>query len=131
MPSPYNAQRTENNEVLFRKIFSSIWYVEPSATYSFGSIDIPELTAIEYQNNEDGQESKQPSLTEVISGGGLAIIAGSDTTATSLSVLFWLLLSNRSTYDKLQAEVDQYFPPGENALDIAQHPRMPYLNAVM
>lgn len=63
--------------------------------------------------------------------GLLAIIAGADTTASTLSHVFFRLLSNPETYKRLQAEVDQYYPPGENALDPTHYVRMSYLDAVM
>ena len=61
----------------------------------------------------------------------MAVIAGSDTTATSLGNIFWYLLQNKNVYDGLQAEVDLYYPPGEDALDTRHHPKMHYLEAVM
>ena len=67
----------------------------------------------------------------VISDGALAIVAGSDTTASVLSNLFWLLLRHPQYYKRLQEEVDKFYPPGENALDPKHHPNMPYLESVM
>lgn len=61
----------------------------------------------------------------------LAMIAGADTTSIALSNLFYFVLANRTVYERLQAEVDRYFPPGENALDTKHHANMPFLNAVM
>ncbi|KAJ7266575.1 cytochrome P450 [Mycena rebaudengoi] len=62
----------------------------------------------------------------------LAIIAGSDTTATVLSNIFFYLLSNPESYGRLQAEVDEAFPRGSkepnNAPTLAN---MVYLNAVI
>ncbi|OBZ79546.1 hypothetical protein A0H81_01401 [Grifola frondosa] len=83
-----------------------------------------------YLNNEDGFDASPPTA-QVISDGALAMIAGSDTTASVLTSLFFCLLSHRETYDCLQAEIDSYFPPGENALDTRYHAEMPYLNAVL
>ena len=36
-----------------------------------------------------------------------------------------------SAYQRLQKEVDEAFPPGENAMDTTKHIHMDYLNAVM
>jgi cytochrome P450 len=85
------------------------------------------------QIDEAGLErhSSPPTFAEVASDGVLAIVAGSDTTATTLSCLFWFLLSNPQAYLRLQAEVDDFFPPGEDILSTAHHPEMSYLNAVM
>lgn len=85
------------------------------------------------QIDEAGLEhhSSPPTFAEVASDGVLAIVAGSDTTATTLSSLFYFLLSNPQTYRRLQAEVDKFLPPGEDPLSTAHHSQMSYLDAVM
>ena len=83
------------------------------------------------QSNEDNAEKVSPPRELVISDGVLAIIAGSDTTATTLSNVFYSLLSHPEAYQRLQEEVDRYYPPGEDALTPNQHASMPYLDAVM
>jgi len=84
-----------------------------------------------YLNNEDGAEKQTRPLAQVISDGALAVIAGSDTTANVLTNLFFFLLSDREEYKRLQAEVDKFYPPGENALDTKHHQSMPILNAAI
>ncbi|KAG2147601.1 cytochrome P450 [Suillus clintonianus] len=86
-----------------------------------------------YLIDEAGLErhTSPPTFAEVASDGVLAIVAGSDTTATTLSSLFLSLLKHPQTYYRLQAEVDSFFPPGEDILSTAHHPRMSYLNAVI
>ncbi|KAI8984902.1 high nitrogen upregulated cytochrome P450 monooxygenase 2 [Trametes punicea] len=83
------------------------------------------------QNNEDGAEPTAPPFSETVSNGTLAMIAGSDTTSIALTNLFYFVLSNPDVYTRLRAEIDQFFPPGENALDTKHHPNMPFLNAVI
>ena len=62
----------------------------------------------------------------------LAVVAGSDTTATTLGSIFYYILTHRDTYERLQAEVDTMFPPGEgDPLEPGKLAEMPYLNAVM
>lgn len=62
----------------------------------------------------------------------MAIDAGSDTTATELSAVFFFLLSNPDAFHRLRDEVDQEFPIGEGEpFDTLKLSRMPYLNAVM
>jgi len=79
--------------------------------------------------DEAGYEKTKPPLRNVVADGALAIIAGSDTTASALSSLFFLLLSNRDCYDRLQAEIDDLFPPGENAMDTSKYANMPFLSS--
>ena len=89
------------------------------------------LTSLLAQNNEDGAEPSAPPFRETVSNGTLAMIAGSDTTSIALSNLFYFVLSDPAVYARLRAEVDRYFPPGENPLDTKHHASMPFLNAVM
>ena len=59
-------------------------------------------------------------------------MAGSDTTATVLSGLFYYILRDPKEYDCLQKEVDFFFPPGDGSpFDSLLLADMPHLNAVM
>ena len=60
--------------------------------------------------------------------GGLAIIAGSDTTSSALSNLFWFLLREPKIYKRLQAEIDEL---GEDVMDYTKQSHLTYLNAAM
>ena len=70
-------------------------------------------------------------MQTVISDAVLAIVAGADTTATTLNNVFFHLISSPGVYSRLQKEVDKYYPPGENALDLKHYAHMVYLDAVM
>ena len=65
------------------------------------------------------------------SDGVLAIVAGSDTTATTLTSLFCMLMANKVAYRRLQAEIDKYYPRGEDPCATTYHGDMKYLTAVM
>ncbi|KAJ3538505.1 hypothetical protein NM688_g6512 [Phlebia brevispora] len=82
-----------------------------------------------YLMDEDGIEPTKPSLPIVMSDGLLAIIAGSDTTSTALSHLWYFLIRNPNVYKRLRQEVDAVFPPGDDPLDFKKHVDMEYLNA--
>ena len=56
----------------------------------------------------------------VTSDAVLAIVAGSDTTATTLANVFFYLMSNPEAYKRLQAEVDKYYPPRPRHLVMKQ-----------
>ncbi|KAI0828849.1 high nitrogen upregulated cytochrome P450 monooxygenase 2 [Trametes gibbosa] len=81
-------------------------------------------------NSEDDAEATPP-LSQVVADGALAVVAGSDTTSSVLSSLFFALLTHPETYARLRAEVDFYYPPGEDGLNTKHHADMPYLNAVI
>ncbi|KAI0640071.1 high nitrogen upregulated cytochrome P450 monooxygenase 2 [Trametes polyzona] len=83
-----------------------------------------------YLNNEDGVEATPP-LSQVVADGALAVVAGSDTTSSVISNLIFCLLTRPEAYARLKAEVDLYYPPGEDALNTKHHADMPYLNAVI
>ena len=72
-----------------------------------------------------------PSLAQLADDGILAIGAGSETTAGALTNLFVCLLAFPDVLARLQAEVDQFYPPEADSLDTSPHPKMPYLDAVM
>ncbi|KAH0833285.1 cytochrome P450 [Lanmaoa asiatica] len=116
----------DDPKVLSPRICSTTWQVVCSIFPGFET----EFTMTS-QIDEAGVERSPPTFAEVASDGVLAIVAGSDTTATTLSTLFWALLSHPTSYRRLQAEVDRYYPPGEDALSIAHHSQMNYLNAVI
>ncbi|KAI0688711.1 cytochrome P450 [Cytidiella melzeri] len=102
-----------------------------------------ERTAKRYQNgsstkdlffflsNEDNAEKVSPPRHIVLADGVLAVIAGSDTTATTLSNLFFNLLNHPDTYKRLQAEVDHYYPRGDDALNPIHYTHMSYLDAII
>lgn len=93
-------------------------------------VSIQELTCVSLQNNEDGAGAPRP-FADVVSDGALAVIAGSDTTSSVLSNLFFFLLKEPKYYKRLQAEVDKFYPPGEDALSTKHHNDMPFLTAAM
>ncbi|KAJ7510455.1 cytochrome P450 [Mycena galericulata] len=78
--------------------------------------------------DEAGVEPIPPSNAQILSDGGLAIIAGAETTSTNLCHVIWFLLCNPVVYLRLQAEVDD---PKSNSCVPASQARMPYLNAVI
>ncbi|EJD01754.1 high nitrogen upregulated cytochrome P450 monooxygenase 1 [Fomitiporia mediterranea MF3/22] len=62
----------------------------------------------------------------------VAIIAGSDTTATTISHIFYYLLSNPSVLGRLRKELDGAFPLGEgDPFDFTRLAELPVLNAVI
>lgn len=83
------------------------------------------------QVDEGGHEKETPSVPNAIADGLIGIVAGSDTTASTMSSLFYFLLINPKYYANLQAEVDRVFPQGENALDVSKHGNLPFLSACL
>lgn len=123
-------QRVENGGTmkdLFYHLVSFSYTVMPSSLI---------INANKYvQGNEDGKRTSPP-LGSLVAEGEVAIVAGSDTTATTLSGVFYYLLSepNLRSYKELQAEIDEAFPPGIDggaAFDHGKLGELPYLNAVM
>ena len=94
------------------------------------SLDFPLFTDYS-QSNEDNAEAVSPPRHTVVSDGVLAIIAGSDTTSSVICNAIWAILQRPDVYQRLQAEVDKFYPPGEDSLDGKRIYDMPYLEAVM
>ncbi|KAI0057222.1 cytochrome P450 [Artomyces pyxidatus] len=81
------------------------------------------------QSGEDDKMVAPPPLPVLASDGFLAIVAGSDTTAITLTVFFYYMLRNPTAYRRLQTEVDVAFPNAEEPLDAAKLSSMDWLNA--
>ncbi|PPR03076.1 hypothetical protein CVT24_012389 [Panaeolus cyanescens] len=89
----------------------------------------PHMDIFHHLIDEDGVSPQPPSISEVVSDGGLTIIAGSDTTSGALSNLFYYLMVNPVALKRLQAEIDEV-TDGE-VFDVAKQAHLPYLNAVL
>jgi cytochrome P450 len=83
------------------------------------------------QSGEELPESERPSINAVAHDGGLAIIAGSDTTSSVLTAVVYYLLRHPAAYERLQEEVDAAFPSGEEPLDVTKLSCMEWLNGCM
>ncbi|KAJ7764431.1 cytochrome P450 [Mycena olivaceomarginata] len=86
-----------------------------------------------YYRIDDKRTDTEPYLFPlVVANSVLAIIAGSDTSATVLANTFFFLLSHPESYKRLQLELDEAFP-GEvkEPTDAALSSSLPYLNAVI
>ena len=63
--------------------------------------------------------------------GLVAIVAGSDTSATALSHIIYFLLRHPNVQKRLYTEIETVFPDGSDTADYTKHVEMAYLNAVM
>ncbi|KAF4619446.1 hypothetical protein D9613_004739 [Agrocybe pediades] len=59
------------------------------------------------------------------------LMAGTDTTSTTISYLFWELSRRPDIMKKLQAELDEAIPDAKILPDLAMLQQLPYLNAFM
>ncbi|KAL5511139.1 hypothetical protein ACEPAH_4354 [Sanghuangporus vaninii] len=85
-----------------------------------------------YITNEDGLEKTEVSDEQGVNEIFAAIVAGADTTSTVMSSVFFYLLTNPATFDRLWKEVHDEFPPSEGEpFDAVKLAAMPYLNAVI
>ncbi|KAF8827445.1 hypothetical protein HHX47_DHR4000329 [Lentinula edodes] len=67
----------------------------------------------------------------IVSNAVLAIIAGSDTTASALCNAIYYLVANPKDMQTLQQEIEEAFPDSGTNIDIQKLDKMPWLNAVM
>ena len=80
------------------------------------------------QSDELGAEKKEIPSKIVLGDCNLVVVAGSDTTKTVLSSLFFYLLDNPKELAKLREEVDRFYPP-EESLSGKHFQEMNYLDA--
>ncbi|KIJ55027.1 hypothetical protein M422DRAFT_24886 [Sphaerobolus stellatus SS14] len=70
-------------------------------------------------------------LEFTVSSSILAMVAGSDTSATTLTICFYYLFLHPEYYKRLQEEIDGSVPEGETRLDPGMLQSLPFLNAVI
>jgi cytochrome P450 len=92
------------------------------------------------QIDEANHEPTPPPTAQVTADATLAMIAGSDTTASVLSNAYYHLLTNPSVYACLREEVDGLFDAERrdcandvdaDGVDVEEIRKLPWLNAVM
>lgn len=83
------------------------------------------------QTEDEVASQSEARPQDLIADGMVAIIAGSDTTATMLSHLLYFMLRYPQCGERLQKEIETTFPHGEDPVDFARLGEMPYLNACM
>ncbi|KAF7310178.1 hypothetical protein MIND_00391400 [Mycena indigotica] len=81
--------------------------------------------------DEEGHEKIKPTVPEVVLDGVLAIVAGSDTSAMTLSTFVWCMLTHPDVYARVQAEVDAVYPDrdGDALFEAERHDDLPFLTA--
>ncbi|CDO69439.1 hypothetical protein BN946_scf184791.g34 [Trametes cinnabarina] len=84
-----------------------------------------------YLNNEDRPDLPPTPVKHLLDDGVLAVVAGSDTTSSALTSLFFCLLAHPHVMERLKAEIDHFYPSGEDPCDTRNYREMPYLTAVI
>lgn len=81
----------------------------------------------------EGHDTPELALRKAVSSSLLAIVAGSDTTSSVLSNLFYYLLSHPEYFQRLRAALDAVFPPSDlnETINPRQLDDLPLLNAVI
>ncbi|TFK79961.1 high nitrogen upregulated cytochrome P450 monooxygenase 2 [Polyporus arcularius HHB13444] len=84
-----------------------------------------------YLNHEDQKDKAPPPMRQLVDDGILAIVGGADTVSGALTSVLFCLLTHPEAYEKLQTEIDEYYPRGDNVLSTRCHRDMKYLEAVI
>ncbi|KAK7006886.1 cytochrome P450, partial [Favolaschia claudopus] len=81
--------------------------------------------------DEAGIEKTKPTLENSVADGIVAIVAASDTVASTLCSFIWFLLSHRDYYDRLQTELDSVIADGEDPFDATKHQGLNFFSACL
>ncbi|KAJ7894467.1 cytochrome P450 [Mycena olivaceomarginata] len=81
--------------------------------------------------DEAGLEKEKPTLETSAADGIIAVVAASDTTASTLSSLVWFLLSHPEYYRRVQQELDSVIVDGDDPFDANKHQELHFLSACM
>ncbi|KAI0367398.1 high nitrogen upregulated cytochrome P450 monooxygenase 2 [Pilatotrama ljubarskyi] len=84
-----------------------------------------------YLNEEDQPDRPSPPISRLVDDGVVAIVAGADTTSSTLTSIMFCLLTHPEAYKRLQEEIDRFYPPGDDPCDMKYHLEMHYLTAVI
>jgi cytochrome P450 len=79
------------------------------------------------ENSKDGCIFKR---TDLSANGALIIVAGSDTTSSTMTQIFWKICMNQNILRKLQAEIDDAWNQ-DSKLGVEETRGLVYLNAVV
>ncbi|EGO28439.1 hypothetical protein SERLADRAFT_458832 [Serpula lacrymans var. lacrymans S7.9] len=97
---------------------------------TLGTPELPDLCSFLLGEHDDSH-ANELTEGELTADAMFAIQAGSDTTSAVLAYAFYHLLSNPTTYAKLQEELDTAFPKPSDELYLSILYSLPYLNAVV
>ncbi|KAL0566006.1 hypothetical protein V5O48_016011 [Marasmius crinis-equi] len=78
---------------------------------------------------EHTDSDSKPDVREVIGDAVLAIVAGSDTTASAIASTLWCLAAHPESYKRLMKELDEQYPRDSDPLDASRYSNMKYLTA--
>ncbi|KAJ7311586.1 cytochrome P450 [Mycena albidolilacea] len=79
--------------------------------------------------DEAGLEKEKPTTESSAADGIIAVIAASDTTASTLSSLVWFLLSRPEYYRRVQQELESVIVDGDDPFDANKHQELHFLSA--
>ncbi|KAG5984829.1 hypothetical protein E4U55_003047 [Claviceps digitariae] len=104
------------------------WLVKQVSHREKNRPDVPDVFSWLLSDYEALEKPKRQDRLNLQADMQLIAIAGSDTTATTLSSLFFFLASNKAECVKLQQEIDACFP-GATELDQSKLSKMKFLQA--
>ncbi|KAG9623725.1 cytochrome P450, partial [Aureobasidium melanogenum] len=87
----------------------------------------PDMLGLMLKHKEEGAEM---TMDELYANANLLMIAGTETTATSLCGLTWHLLNNKPVLDRLTKEIREAFTSIDD-ITMESLPRLPYLSACL
>ncbi|KIK67013.1 hypothetical protein GYMLUDRAFT_156769, partial [Collybiopsis luxurians FD-317 M1] len=81
--------------------------------------------------DEAGLENAKPAYEDTVADARVAILAGADTTVSSIAAFFYYMLCHPEEFSLLREEIDRVYPPGSDATDISKQSELVYTSACL
>ncbi|KAF5374025.1 hypothetical protein D9757_010068 [Collybiopsis confluens] len=78
------------------------------------------------QTDQAGLENSKPAYEDTVADARVAILAGADTTVTSLAAFFYYMIRHPKEFALLREEIDRVYPSGSDATNVSKQSELVY-----
>ncbi|KAF5366924.1 hypothetical protein D9757_010825 [Collybiopsis confluens] len=81
--------------------------------------------------DQAGLENSKPAYEDTVADARVAILAGADTTVTSLAAFFYYMIRHPKEFALLREEIDRVYPSGSDATNVSKQSELVYASACL